>query len=250
MMLLICQSFVSLHEITRAFIVSRFLISSKSSLTFLLSELNKGDGGPSTFSDDASTEIPSLREWCQRLTVASRERAAKTFLDTLKVFVQSILSYVKGLEGISDAEREALRIKWQTPVTPESDYESDDDNPYAWIHDTDGGYTRRPKSPPKDSKGNLIGICACLDSEFDVIVEDTVDDLKEKFKEGLHSKCAEGVQLVSYQCVQYPETHLSHRQQIRQWISAISLLRKSIGKPTVPVSRRQHQNPQNISILE
>jgi len=164
-------------------------------------ELNRGDGDPSTFSDDTQTEIPALREWCKHLTVSSRERTAKSFLETTRVFVQSILSYVEGLEGISDADRETLRRQWQTPPSQGSEDDSGDDDPYAWIQAEDGSFAAKNPTntcPVKDSKGNLIGICPRLYSEFAVLVEDTVDNLKEAIKDGLESKCEEGVRLVRY----------------------------------------------------
>jgi hypothetical protein len=162
--------------------------------------LNRGDGDPSTFSEDVQTEIPALREWCQYLTVASRERTAKSFLETTKVFLKSILSYVEGLEGISDRDREVLRRKWQTPHVQDTESEDDEGDPYAWIQadDGDGSFaaSKPAKVPVKDSKGNLIGICARLYSRFSVLAEDTADNLKETIKSGLESKCEEGVQAV------------------------------------------------------
>jgi hypothetical protein len=163
-------------------------------------ELNRGDGDPSTFSDDTQTEIPALREWCKHLTVSSRERTAKSFLQTTRVFVQSILSYVEGLEGISDTDREALRRQWQTPPGQDSD-DSEDDDPYAWIRAEDGDglfAAKKPANtfPVKDSRGNLIGIYPRLYGEFAVLAENTTDKLKEAIKDGLESKCEEGVQLV------------------------------------------------------
>lgn len=160
--------------------------------------MNRGDGDPTTFSDEDETEVPALRDWCKHLTVASRERAAKVFFDTLQVFVQSVLSYVQGLDGISEKDRQKLRLKWQTPPVLSSDSESDRDNddPYAWLRESDNEPARRTRKPRRDSKGNLIGIYARLESEFEVIIEDNVESLKERFKDGLQSKCAEGVQIV------------------------------------------------------
>lgn len=158
--------------------------------------MHKGDGDPSTFTNDEDTEIPALRNWCKTLTENSRERNARIFLESVSVFATSILSYVEGLEGISPADREALRLKWQTPPDSFSDDE-DPDDPYAWIRrnwddDDHMRLQKRARSPPRDARGNLIGILPRLRSQFDVVVEDTVDHLKDKFKEGLDDKCTEG----------------------------------------------------------
>lgn len=158
--------------------------------------MNKGDGGPSTFADDEQTEVPDLRKWCKKLTVTSRQRTAKSFLETIRVFAQSILSYVDGLEGISEVERESMRRKWQTPEESSSDEE---DDPYAWIGkpwNEDGLLNQRAKSPPRDATGNLIGIMPRLRDEFEGLIDDTREHLKDKFKEGLEAKCDEGAEIV------------------------------------------------------
>jgi hypothetical protein len=174
--------------------------------------------------------------------VSSRERAAKSFLETTRVFVQSILSYVEGLEGISDTDREVLRRQWQTPPGQDSQVDSEDENLYGWIQAEDGDglfAAKKPANrfPVKDSKGNLIGICRRLYSEFAVLVEDTVDNLKEAIKDGLQSKCEEGVQLVRCGLERDTGSKLTNnRQQVRLLISATSLLKRFIGVHIAPVS--------------
>jgi hypothetical protein len=120
------------------------------------------------------------------------------FLETIRVFAMSILSYVDGLEGISEVEREAMRRKWQTPQ--EDDDSDEGEDPYAWIGrpwNEDGLLDQRAKSPPRDASGNLIGILPRLRSEFEVLVDETGDHLKDKFKDGLEGKCDEGAEIVS-----------------------------------------------------
>jgi len=167
-------------------------------------ELNRGDGDPFTFSDDTQTEIPAFREWCKDLTVASRERTAKSFLEATKIFVRSVLSYVGGLEGALKAECDALRRRWQTPSLGSSKCDSSEDDPYAWIRRND----RKDLSPAKDrakslkdSQSNSIGTYARLCSQFGVLAEDTVDDLKTNIEAALESKCEEGMVLVRCICL-------------------------------------------------
>ncbi|KIM23722.1 hypothetical protein M408DRAFT_27677 [Serendipita vermifera MAFF 305830] len=160
-------------------------------------KLNRGDGSPSTFSDETQTEIPSLRAWCQDLTVASRERTAKMFLDAFKVFAQSVLSYVEVQEGISNTDRNALRAKWQTPAAPEPAYESDGDASLGLPNESGSDYRRRIKPSRKGFTGELIGISALLDNKFEAVVDSSVENLRERFGDGLQSKCAEGVQIAT-----------------------------------------------------
>lgn len=74
----------------------------------------KGDGGSSCFSNVEHTGVPALQQWCHQLTVASRERAARTFLTHVKAFAQSIQSYVEGNGEVTASDREYLREKWES----------------------------------------------------------------------------------------------------------------------------------------
>ena len=74
----------------------------------------KGDGKPTCFSNIADTGIPDLQKWCHQLTIASRERAARTFMAHLKAFTVSIDSYVQGIGDVTAMDREALRAKWES----------------------------------------------------------------------------------------------------------------------------------------
>lgn len=87
----------------------------------------KGDGDASCFSNVEDTSIPALQEWCHKLTVSSRERAARNFLSHLKTFANSVQGYVQGIGDITAADRTLLRDKWESAP-------QDDDN------GMDGGY--------------------------------------------------------------------------------------------------------------
>jgi hypothetical protein len=54
----------------------------------------QNDGEPTCFTDKDDTQIPQLQDWCRSLTVSSRERAARTFLNHLKTFSASVEAYL------------------------------------------------------------------------------------------------------------------------------------------------------------
>lgn len=81
----------------------------------------KGDGDAACFSDAKDTDVPALQEWCHKLTVSSRERAARNFLTHLKTFANSIKGYVQGIGDVTVADRTLLREKWESSVTNEDD---------------------------------------------------------------------------------------------------------------------------------
>lgn len=133
----------------------------------------QGDGDPSCFSNVEDTGIPELQDWCHQLTVASRERAARNFLTHLKTFVYSVKVYLEGIGGVTEADREALREKWESSMGDDNGDDlwntfncaSSDDaldlpglamlaNPFA----AGGLYTMKHKDPKVNRFGELIGI--------------------------------------------------------------------------------------------
>lgn len=89
----------------------------------------KGDGDPSCFSNLEDTGIPSLREWCHKLTISSRSRAAKQFHTHLRTFANSVRVYVDGIGDVTIADRESLREKWEsTPQGGEGMYDDEDED--------------------------------------------------------------------------------------------------------------------------
>lgn len=53
-----------------------------------------GDGEPTCFSDKVDTGIPAVQDWCRQLTIKSRERTARSFLQHLITFLNSVQSYL------------------------------------------------------------------------------------------------------------------------------------------------------------
>lgn len=83
----------------------------------------KGDGSPACFSNVEDTGIPGLQKWCHTLTFSSRQRSARNFFSQLQIFATSVQTYVRGIDGVTLADREALRKKWETP-NEEAEYDS------------------------------------------------------------------------------------------------------------------------------
>lgn len=83
-------------------------------LTIFATGQVKGDGEPTCFTNVEDTGIPGLQRWCHELTVASRERAARSFLSQLKAFITGVGSYVRGISDVTPADRESLRERWES----------------------------------------------------------------------------------------------------------------------------------------
>ncbi|PBL02484.1 hypothetical protein ARMGADRAFT_1005847 [Armillaria gallica] len=154
----------------------------------------EGDGEPACFSNIDDTGIPALQEWCHALTLSSRERSARTFLAHLQTFSVSIQTYVNGISGVTATDREALRSKWESTdeeLDQDDQFQLDDDDPYAAI--LGGGlYSMKETAPKVDAYGEAVGITPRLVKDFTKVIEDNVENLKAKFREGLADKCRTG----------------------------------------------------------
>lgn len=69
-----------------------FTVSSRDYIR--LTKQVEGDGKPTCFSDTKDTQIPALQDWCHSLTISSRERTARSFLQKLKTFAAAVESYL------------------------------------------------------------------------------------------------------------------------------------------------------------
>ncbi|KAK0191014.1 hypothetical protein F5146DRAFT_1196144 [Armillaria mellea] len=152
----------------------------------------EGDGEPTCFSNIDDTGIPALQEWCHALTLSSRERSARSFLAHLQTFSMSIQTYVNGISSVTATDREVLRSKWESTdeeLDQDDRFQLDDDDPYAAI--LGGGlYSMKETAPKVDVYGEAVGITPRLD--FTKVIEDNVENLKAKFREGLADKCRIG----------------------------------------------------------
>lgn len=116
------------------------------------------------------TDVPALQEWCHKLTVSSRERAARNFLAHLKAFANSVQAYVRGIGDVTVADRTLLREKWESSQPTDDDeaelngWHSSDPYDLPELADLANGlvnglYTMNKKPAPKvDQYGEPIGV--------------------------------------------------------------------------------------------
>lgn len=195
-----------------------------------LLEQVKGDGEPSCFTNVDDAGVPELQRWCHTLTVKSRERSARSFRNQLRVFATSVKSYIDNVGKVSEADKEALREKWES--TPElglctmsdddEDQDSEDQDDFDWIFQRGRLIPvarTRARSPklrsPAEARGNakvngITGklsqvsrspppfscILTCTLQEFRHVIAASVGGMQRAFKDGLEEKCQEGANAV------------------------------------------------------
>ncbi|KZV83402.1 hypothetical protein EXIGLDRAFT_754416 [Exidia glandulosa HHB12029] len=182
----------------------------------------QGDGDPTVFDGLEDTGIPALQQWTRSLTESSRLRSAQQFLRQIQTFANSVNTYVESINDVSVVDRLALRDRWASDELGSEEDEdedmddSDDDDVNmdldryrrTLLHSLGKkgfnqlyGNVAKPAPPkPKARKRNTagkLGIMDLLINDFDVVVEDVVDDLKDKFSEGLEDKCKKGAEKAS-----------------------------------------------------
>lgn len=81
----------------------------------------KGDGDPTCFTKVDDTGIPALQEWCHKLTVSSRSRAARNFLTHLNTFAKNVRVFLQGIGEVTEADRLAMRDQWESFAPDEDD---------------------------------------------------------------------------------------------------------------------------------
>ncbi|KAG8929017.1 hypothetical protein FRC01_005056, partial [Tulasnella sp. 417] len=176
-----------------------FTVSSRDYIR--LTKQVEGDGEPTCFSDKADTQIPALQEWCHSLTISSRERTARSFLQKLKTFAASVQSYLDDMNNVSEVDRAQLRQRWA------SDYEdprkprrlqqpAPAQNLYDAGFDLDrylAGYEAMVEpqalAPPREpTPANPDGVAPVLKEKFTDLVDEAVSNLHDIFKDGLEEK--------------------------------------------------------------
>lgn len=196
----------------------------------------KGDGDPTCFSKVEDTGIPDLQKWCHRLTVSSRERAARNFLVHLKTFANSIRMYVQGVGDVTRGDREALREKWESSITQDNEDDVDALLYNGWDSSDDfddsvlGALARGGlysinlnRAPPKvDRHGEQVGVTPRLVRDFKKVIDKSVGNLKENFREGLEEKCKTGAVNAASAAVQTSDTFAASMH----WASYRATLRR------------------------
>lgn len=174
-----------------------FTVSSRDYIR--LTKQVEGDGEPTCFSDKTDTQIPALQAWCHSLTISSRERTARSFLQKLKTFAASVQSYLDDMNNVSEVDRAQLRQRWA------SDYE-DPRKPRrmeqpAQAHNAAGfdldryleayetAVQPQAQAPPREpTPANPDGVAPVLKEKFTDLVDEAVSNLHDIFKDGLEEK--------------------------------------------------------------
>ncbi len=66
------------------------------------------------FVNEEDTGIPELQAWIQTMTLSAREAGAEKLLRQLRDFAQTVQKWIDGTPGVSQADRDALRDRWQS----------------------------------------------------------------------------------------------------------------------------------------
>ncbi|KAF9263480.1 hypothetical protein L218DRAFT_979928 [Marasmius fiardii PR-910] len=175
-----------------------------------------GDGGASCFSNTDDTGIPALQRWCHTLTASSRARTARVFLHQLQTFANSIIGYIRGIGEVTAADRETLRRRWESnwPGSKAQDAGA------MWQFTLDDDpFTIKPERPELDA---LHGVAPRLAKEFIAVIDDCVDELRNKFKDGLEDKCRTGAE----QAAQGAVTTVDELAASMHWASYRATLRR------------------------
>jgi len=129
----------------------------------------KDDGDPVCFSDVKDTGIPALQDWCRDLTVTSRERSARVFLNSIKTFATSVRAYLRAGEGVTAADRQVLRDLYETSLADDAldmdnDDESDEEEFDEYGYPVPRAFNAAPQTDglKRDKHGNVVGITAHL----------------------------------------------------------------------------------------
>lgn len=91
----------------------------------------KGDGDPTCFTRSEDTGVPALQEWCHKLTVSSRSRAARNFFTHLATFAKNVRVYLQGIGEVTEADRYAMKEKWESDMLDDDDDDDDGYNMYG-----------------------------------------------------------------------------------------------------------------------
>lgn len=63
---------------------------------------------------EEDTGIPELQAWIETMTLSAREAGAEKLLRQLRDFAQTVQKWIDGTPGVSPADRDMLRERWQS----------------------------------------------------------------------------------------------------------------------------------------
>lgn len=139
---------------------------------------------PSCFTNPRDTEIPTLREWCQKLAAPARQQSALSLLKKLKALLDSIRPFIDRVVHGNPSDCATLAKQWRSHI-PAGD----------WSNQGSGSHGTRPQQKSQ-------GVAAQLRQRLNIIVEDTVQQLKYAFREGIEPSCHTGVERAALAAVQ------------------------------------------------
>ncbi|KZT24461.1 hypothetical protein NEOLEDRAFT_1134832 [Neolentinus lepideus HHB14362 ss-1] len=169
----------------------------------------KGDGDPSCFSNVEDTGVPALQQWCHTLTISSRERAARNFLVHLKTFANAVRTYMEGIGEITETDRVALREKWESsPPDDGLDFNfASSDFDFGDLGNLGGLYSMQNKPAKKvDAYGEPTGVTPRLVKDFAAVIDETIEELQNRFKDGLEEKMQTGAEQAAASAVTTSDT--------------------------------------------
>ncbi|KIY48788.1 hypothetical protein FISHEDRAFT_58698 [Fistulina hepatica ATCC 64428] len=195
----------------------------------------QGDGDAACFSNVEDTGIPALTRKSGASSLRWHLELTRIFFNSLMVFCNGLHNYVAGIQGVTPADREALRKKWDSGVENNDEEEDEEDDQGNFQMDLD--------EDPFADIPSLSGLGGAgldtMPSDFTEAVAVCTEDLKKKFQNGLEEKCRIGAADASAKAVETSDSSASscHWQTYR---ARTSLVRFSRYKRSYHLVRRRH----------
>ncbi|KAL0949749.1 hypothetical protein HGRIS_009787 [Hohenbuehelia grisea] len=205
----------------------------------------KGDGRPHCFQNVEDTGIPALQQWCHEITLSLHEHAAQALTTQLKAFATTIQAYTQEISEADAQGCDALRKMWQTKsplvVKEDPDPNSQPDPDTALIfkkyniklefnHENDHLCLQSSAVEPSEIEENNSGISCRLIKEFDRIVDENMELLKERFRDGLEEKCRAGAAKAIAAAVTISDNYAQQRwQTYRASLSRLGVFRRNLN---------------------
>lgn len=116
-----------------------------------------------------------MQQWCHKLTISSRSRAAHAFLNHLGTFAKTVRVFLQGIGEVTEKDRTAMKEKWESDMLTTDDMDDMDEEPYFdYGYDSDGPFNDAPfmyrmKQTKVGPDGEPIGIMPRLVKVRDIL---------------------------------------------------------------------------------